>query len=529
MWQKDEKYWNRQAPVLFPIVGKLKEFSYNFLDNEYQMSQHGFARDMRFEMIDQQQDYITFCLKSNAATRKIYPFDFELLITYLLVGKRLITKYKIRNLSNYENMYFSIGAHPAFNWPIGDFKQEDFLIDFNTASKSLKSLRLKNGLITNDEIDVSLNNGELKLNTNLFKNDALIFENLKNREIAFKSVDESIYLKIGFDDFDYLGIWSKNLESNFLCIEPWCGIADYEEHNKDFISKKGILKLEPNDDCEKTFFIEIGKNEIQEDKLKYENHEQNSRLEQEINRIKDVLDKKSTKSKEIIEVEKNLKEKVLENKMQIESKEEKENNFNTLITFFSILAAMLFCFAIYLFIKDNSKVQTKIIEKPIEKIVEKVVEKPVEKVIIKEKIVNKVINTDYEGFKNYFNSSKFDAIRCYDFKPNNSSLSTECKTSINNYIALNKEIIKFELIPIVSDEDNKFYEKIVEKNNEINNGEKAKIKDYLLRGISGERMMEAIFYMKEKLGEDVIIIPTNYYVKSKVTNSGFMIKAYIPN
>jgi galactose mutarotase-like enzyme len=123
IWEINSEFWNKTSPILFPIVGALKNGEYFYEGNVYKLSRHGFARDFEFEVIENSENTVVFSLKSNEETLKVYPFHFELQLSYILEGNKLVVKYEIINHSS-EKMYYSIGAHPAFNID-GNF--EDFL------------------------------------------------------------------------------------------------------------------------------------------------------------------------------------------------------------------------------------------------------------------------------------------------------------------------------------------------------------------------------------------------------------------
>lgn len=130
IWQGDKEFWARHSPILFPIVGRLKNDSYFYKNQKYNMSQHGFARDKEFEIVEKKDDFIEFKLSSDEKTLKIYPFSFELYLSYKLERNSLIVSYKVINKSD-EKMLFSIGAHPAFNWSLEkDLKKEDYFLEF---------------------------------------------------------------------------------------------------------------------------------------------------------------------------------------------------------------------------------------------------------------------------------------------------------------------------------------------------------------------------------------------------------------
>lgn len=242
LWSGDAKYWKRKAPVLFPIVGRLKNNTYNYAGKEYEMSQHGFARDMEFELIEHSAQALTYSLKATAETLKIYPFQFELLIKYQLEKNKLKISYQVNNQDEKE-MYFSIGAHPAFNWPLSkDETKSDYVLEFEHPENAARYL-LADGLLTGSTKPMLVDSKTIKLKADLFENDALVFKNLKSEIITFRSRSTEREVKIEFAGFPYLGIWSQSIKAPFICLEPWHGVADIQKSSGNLTEKIGIKSL----------------------------------------------------------------------------------------------------------------------------------------------------------------------------------------------------------------------------------------------------------------------------------------------
>ncbi|MFY4823151.1 aldose 1-epimerase family protein [Aliarcobacter butzleri] len=249
IWQANSKYWARHSPVLFPIVGRLKEDSYFYKNKKYSLSQHGFARDKEFEVVQNEADFIEFRLKSDEKSLEFYPFFFELDIGYKLDKNSLIVSYKVKNKSD-EKMYFSIGAHPAFNTQVGDF------LEFENIKTTKRYFLDEKGLIYKNE-DLNLENSKLCLDKDLFKDDALVFNDSNIKQITLKNIENKSRVKVKFDNFPYLGIWSKPNDAPFVCIEPWFGVADEENANQKIEDKKGILSLEKEEEFFCFYTIEV--------------------------------------------------------------------------------------------------------------------------------------------------------------------------------------------------------------------------------------------------------------------------------
>ena len=255
IWQADENFWGRHSPILFPIVGKLIDDEYIYENKTYRMGQHGFARDNIFKLYESKKNYLCFKLEQNEQTLEKYPFNFELYLSYKLFENNLKISYKVINKSN-KTMPFSIGAHPAFNWPLDNERKQDSYFEFKDAEKLERLPLTKNGISENKET-ISLCNNIMTLNKKVFKNDALVLENLKNKTILLKNDLNDKFIKVEFEGFPYLGLWSKPHGAPFICIEPWHGIADLIDHNKKIEEKKGIYFLEKNQVFESSYTISI--------------------------------------------------------------------------------------------------------------------------------------------------------------------------------------------------------------------------------------------------------------------------------
>lgn len=246
IWQANPKYWNRHSPILFPIVGRLKEDSYFYKNQKYNMTQHGFARDKEFILVKSEVDFLEFRLCSDEKSFEIYPFSFELFLSYKLEKSNLIVSYKVVNKSN-EKMLFSIGAHPAFNWPLEENeKKEDCFLEFEDLKNTKRYFLNDKGLVYKNQ-DLEIIDNKMFLNEEVFKNDALVFNDLNIKTLTFKNTNNENFIKVDFENFPYLGIWSKPSGAPFICIEPWFGVADEEDSTQNFEDKKGLVTLEKDE------------------------------------------------------------------------------------------------------------------------------------------------------------------------------------------------------------------------------------------------------------------------------------------
>lgn len=250
IWNGNPEFWGKHSPILFPIVGTLKDDTYYYENKSYQLSRHGFARDKKFQIVKHEDCKIVFSLKEDDETLQDYPFRFELQITYELLYNQLKVEYSVSNNSN-SKMYFSIGGHPAFALQ-NSFK--DYSLKFE-GKTDLEFSLLENNLLLAQTHKLETNNNELQLNYKQFEKDALVFKNQNIKAITIKEKDTDI-VRINVENFPDLGIWTKN-NAPFICIEPWFGHADRLETNQQLVEKEGILFLEKNDTFNAFYTIEI--------------------------------------------------------------------------------------------------------------------------------------------------------------------------------------------------------------------------------------------------------------------------------
>ncbi|WP_445715999.1 aldose 1-epimerase family protein [Flavobacterium sp.] len=239
IWTIDENYWNKTSPILFPIVGRLKNDSYSIEDITYELPRHGFARNFEFKIEHQTENAVVFLLTDNSETLKQYPFQFELRLKYEIIENSLIMNYSVWNKSD-KLMPFSIGAHPAF--AINELFSE-YTLDFNV-SEDFISHELEKEQFNNSTKIIASENGKINLNYYLFEKDALVFKNLKSDTLTLLKKNQP-YISVEFKGFPYLGIWTKP-NAPFLCIEPWCGLADNTNHKGNIYEKEGIQLLDNN-------------------------------------------------------------------------------------------------------------------------------------------------------------------------------------------------------------------------------------------------------------------------------------------
>ena len=250
IWNGNPEFWGKHSPILFPIVGTLKNNEYYYNNKKYSLNRHGFARDMDFELIAISDSKALFSLVNNANTLHVYPFEFELLLSYELTDNSLIINFKVINKNQF-SMPFSIGAHPAFALA-GQF--ENYSLDFEF-SEELIRFELENDLLSNVTNSIPQNGNNVALHYDLFEKDALVFKKIKSKKITLLENEKPI-LRVRFDDFPSLGIWTKP-KAPFICIEPWLGYADTTTNSGNIMEKEGIKIIEANEIFELEYSIEI--------------------------------------------------------------------------------------------------------------------------------------------------------------------------------------------------------------------------------------------------------------------------------
>lgn len=237
-----KEYWNRQAPILFPIVGQIKKGETIINGKTYHMGQHGFARDMEFEELEKSETVHKYRLKSNSDTLEKFPFQFELYVTYLVEKESVITKYQVINCDK-QDMVFGIGAHPAF---ICDYSTGEYEIEFEKKEDKIEFLQLENGLLSNELAPNLLKDNKIQINKDTFQKDAVIMRKLNSTKVYLKKDDKTI-LEFDFTGFPYLALWSK-MGAPFVCIEPWMNTTDRVDSKGDFEEKENMIKLQAKEE-----------------------------------------------------------------------------------------------------------------------------------------------------------------------------------------------------------------------------------------------------------------------------------------
>ena len=240
LWSPNQIHWNRTAPNLFPIVGRLKNDEYQYDGQNFNMLQHGFARNMEFDVAHSTETSVSLILKNNETTLQQFPFEFQLEISFILNETSLDIHYDVMNLSKVE-MPFSIGAHPAFAI---DKPLDSYQLIFDQSFTANRYL-IDKGLYTGESETVIENSNVLKLNSKLIENDAVVFKNPPFYSVTLAEINGNKLVTVSSSDFHYWGFWSKP-DAPFFCIEPWAGLADSVDSDGNLFNKEGIHAIKPN-------------------------------------------------------------------------------------------------------------------------------------------------------------------------------------------------------------------------------------------------------------------------------------------
>ncbi len=261
LWNGNPAFWKRRSPVLFPIVGSLKNQSYRYNGKVYTLPQHGFARDLEFKLLRYTDSEIWYRLDRTEETRKVYPFEFALEAGYRLTDRRITVMWKVINLGT-DDMFFSIGGHPAFLCALKeDRQQSDYYIAFDKNAPVHYLLVNEKGLAVKKPFEeqavLHTDNGFLKIDPRLFDRDALIIENDQFHRVSLADSEKKPYVTVEFDA-PLFGLWSPaGKNAPFICIEPWYGRCDSSDFNGSFEEKEWGNHLKAGKQFETAYTIDI--------------------------------------------------------------------------------------------------------------------------------------------------------------------------------------------------------------------------------------------------------------------------------
>ena len=259
LWCADAKFWGRHSPVLFPFVGRVRDGKYRYENKEYQISQHGFARDMEFTCISQEPEEIWFGLDATADTKEKYPFEFRLEIGYHLEQDTVSVMWKVLNQEKEREMYFSIGAHPAFMCPLKEGeKQSDYSICMDKEDEvEYFFINVESGLMLDDKKQLKLSHGCHRLEEGFFDESAYIIEDSQVQKISLLDPENKPYITVNFQA-PLVGVWSpEGKNAPFVCIEPWYGRCDRQNFAGTLEEREWGNKLAPGEVFERFYEIKV--------------------------------------------------------------------------------------------------------------------------------------------------------------------------------------------------------------------------------------------------------------------------------
>ncbi|MFC4651904.1 aldose 1-epimerase family protein [Lactococcus nasutitermitis] len=257
IWQADPEFWGRHAPVLFPIVGKLKNGEYTYDDKTYTMGGHGFARDNEFQLVKHTGDELIYELKNSDETLEHYPFKFTFQVSYKLTANKIRVRYTVKN-EDEKIMKFGVGAHPAFNVPLKNGEFENYSLTISPVEE--RTFIPLNGAAGTLKVSESETVADYKkhLTHELFAGDALVYSSSPKTEVTLANNLDEHSVKVSWENMPYFGLWSPYpKEAGFVCIEPWYGLADDDATDGDLSTKFGINSLEAGKEFNCEFTIEF--------------------------------------------------------------------------------------------------------------------------------------------------------------------------------------------------------------------------------------------------------------------------------
>lgn len=249
----DDRFWDRSSPILFPICSRLKDDEYIYEGKAYKMYCHGYARFEKFEVLEKSENSVTFIHSSNEQTRKSYPFDYDLKITYTLIDKKLEVVFDVFNKGK-DAMYFSIGGHEGYLF-------EDGICDLDIIfpkKVTLDAWQTDGPVLNKKTVRVLENEDVIHLNYDLIRKEALIFKDIDFETLTISNRKTGQQIKVDFEGFKYLLIWSKP-DAPYVSAETWCGITDSFDTDKNIKTKEGINSLPAGEHFIRTHSFEIVK------------------------------------------------------------------------------------------------------------------------------------------------------------------------------------------------------------------------------------------------------------------------------
>ena len=260
IWDGNPAYWPGRNPLLFPIVGNLKDGAVKFEGEPYEMTRHGFARDNEFQAVEQGEGYLVLQLQESEATLKKYPYPFRLQVRQQVIDGGFITSFCVENTGE-KPMPYSIGAHTAFRCPIHEGEKfTDYEIVFDKKETAPMRRLTAAGLVSHDQREAFLNDQDrFTLNHEIFARvDTIIFDELQSTGVSLLHKETGKGLRMNFEGFPMMAFWTKGAEqAPYICIEPWHGCAAVDNETGEFVEKPHCIVLEPGERKELAYCVKI--------------------------------------------------------------------------------------------------------------------------------------------------------------------------------------------------------------------------------------------------------------------------------
>lgn len=258
MWRRDPSLWANSAPILFPIVGALRNNECRINNQTYSMTQHGFSRHQVYQTHQISETCVEFELTPNEEILKQYPYLFDLKVVYTLKDNQLICDCIVKN-TDQQMIYFQIGGHPAFACPFMDNESSnDYYIEFEkNETLDRKIIDVVNRGMSHTTQPLFDNEKRFFIRQAMFNDDAIVVKNIQSEYVTLKSLNHHKSLRFYMKNFNHLGLWTSKHVGGLLAIEPWVGHIDYVDFTGEFKDKEGVVALDKGQTFQCQFIIEI--------------------------------------------------------------------------------------------------------------------------------------------------------------------------------------------------------------------------------------------------------------------------------
>ena len=257
LWQGDKNIWARRAPLLFPIIARLKDGQYLLDGKPWSIPMHGFCRTAPFAVVEQGRDNVSFRYSDTPETLEVWPFPFSLTVLYALEGRSLRKTHIVENRGE-AVMYYELGGHDGYRAPLAEGEQmSDYAIRVPGVEAVTPYGTDENKFITPKGETFPLPGGRMPLKPAAFGLDTIILDELPERRAVLVDGQDRPRVTVDFPDFPYLGVWTapKDFDTNYVCIEPWTTLPDATFVGRELSEKAGIRALQPGQSEELSYTV----------------------------------------------------------------------------------------------------------------------------------------------------------------------------------------------------------------------------------------------------------------------------------